>query len=358
MARNRNGEENGTDPLLLGMILTIVIFVLMWFSFHAGISASLVKIRAAQLDLIGMFWDQASVISQTIKQYDPSKINISLLTQILSASGSYTRWIYMPFMVFFLVYVMFNAPLDKFKKVHTMASLKEQEVKVWPYIAPTVGLELVKGDILKGKWAVAQTEREFTSKHGLLDERGELIREKASKVFSSQLGEPWSGYANLKPYQKGIFAGLMLFIEGDRKGAEKWFGEMAVAFKNGDSDYSFADTIYQKYANSKYLAGTLQRHFYVNTVFATLFQLAKVDGVAASSLFVWLKPTDRRLWYTLNAVGGYAFFVECSGIMSHWLAEKSLGDPIITPATKTAVDGLHEALLEFCEDDELERIYK
>lgn len=365
MSNRQPGDPDSTDSAMIVVVAVVVIAIISWILFHTGISGAAIALRSFQMDLIGLFYEPAAQISDQIKKYNPEAIDFSLLSTIMKVTGDYTKWFYSLIAMILLVVVFFGAPLEKYKRVHTMQSLKDQEVKIWPFIAPTMNLELVKGDITKGKWAVSQTEREFVTKHGLLNDKGEVIEEKARQVFSAQIGRPWRGYADLKPYEKGVFASLLLYIHGERKVAEKHLGDIALAFNNEsqtpsfkEGAFDFADSVYEKYADSRYLKGAVERHYYVYTVFAILFQLAKIDGVAPSSLCVWLKPTDRRLWYTLNAVGSYSFFVECAGVMSHWLAEKSLSDPIITPTVKSAVDGLKDALLEFCEDDELERIYK
>ena len=94
-----------------------------------------------------------------------------------------------------------------------------------------------------------------------------------------------------------------------------------------------------------------------------LLKISRRHGVMASAMFIWLKPTDRTLWYAMNNTGmdtsaGGAFHAECAGIMSHYQAEKTLGKKILFPVVDYAIDGLQKAVNEFCEDDSLEKLYK
>nr|WP_235603260.1 hypothetical protein [Piscirickettsia litoralis] len=60
----------------------------------------------------------------------------------------------------------------------------------------------------------------------------------------------------------------------------------------------------------------------------------------STASLLWLKPQNRLLWYVLNNVGRRAVFIEGAAIRAHWLAEKALMQPIVTPMVKKATDGL------------------
>jgi len=99
-----------------------------------------------------------------------------------------------------------------------------------------------------------------------------------------------------------------------------------------------------KYHNTKLVQRVVVRHAYVSTVMATMLELARTDGVLASSEFIWLKPLDRKLWYMLNTVGRLTAVPEISGAYAHWLAEKQLKRPLRVPMIDSAVKAMEAAL--------------
>src|SRR3990167_5406800 len=88
--------------------------------------------------------------------------------------------------------------------------------------------------------------------------------------------------------------------------------------------------------------GVLQPYFL--TVMASLIEAARDDGVVPCSEFLWLKPTDRRLWYMLNCVGRQTPFSEVGGPFAHWKAEHSLGRPSLVPMIDEAIRALEIAI--------------
>ena len=85
---------------------------------------------------------------------------------------------------------------------------------------------------------------------------------------------------------------------------------------------------------------------------ATMLEIARSDGVLASSEFLWLKPVDRQLWFMLNSVGRQTAVGEIAGGIAHWLAEKKVGRALRTPMIKEAVNSLAAALEDtLCEEE-------
>jgi len=206
---------------------------------------------------------------------------------------------------------------------------------------------------------------------------GTLNREKSANVFRKQLGPLWSEPESLPPYMKGVLACLMARVCGNGPQEATKISEMMSSVPQKQRNFSFADAVIKKYREHEYFVEITSRHAYVYTVFATMMQLARLGanpGVFASSQLKWLKPIDRRLWYTLNNVGRHAFHVECAGIMAHWLAEKEIGVRLEIPCvdnavamiervnvgkkvTEKVIGGLELSLKEFCDADG-KRIYQ
>jgi intracellular multiplication protein IcmP len=85
-------------------------------------------------------------------------------------------------------------------------------------------------------------------------------------------------------------------------------------------------------------------HGYIVTAMASLLVASREAGVLSTAEILWLKTTDRRMWYMLNSVGRYTAMGEIAGAFAHWLAEKKLGLPLVVPMVEEAVKGLELAL--------------
>jgi hypothetical protein len=82
-----------------------------------------------------------------------------------------------------------------------------------------------------------------------------------------------------------------------------------------------------------------RRHAFVETALVAMLEWSrKRGGVLASSEWLWLKPTNRNLWYILNNSGrpGMAHHVEAAGAMAHYYRERDVGKPILVPCVESA----------------------
>ena len=205
-------------------------------------------------------------------------------------------------------------------------------------ITPVVHLDLIKTDIDTGPWAMAMNPMQFCKRYKLLDEvrveRHEgmtrkdwdridvvLRRGKANKIFVMQLGGLWKSVNQLSPHAKALFAVFAARIAADSKGAAEVLSKIAIS-SSGKLNFSGTDALLKKHINHKIVQKIIQNHAYELTVMASMLEAARQDGVQASADFLWLKPLDRRLWYTLNTVGRQTPFAEVAGVYAHWLAEK------------------------------------
>src|SRR5207237_4772929 len=114
----------------------------------------------------------------------------------------------------------------------------------------------------------------------------------------------------------------------------------------GKLNFNGVDQLLKKHEHSKQVQTIVRSHAYISTVMASLLLAARDDGVQASSDFLWLKPMDRRLWYTLNTVGRQTPFAEIAGIFAHWIAEKEAGIKLQVPMVEEATNAMEVALKE------------
>lgn len=69
-------------------------------------------------------------------------------------------------------------------------------------------------------------------------------------------------------------------------------------------------------------------------------------GSTPPNEFIWLRPTNRPLWYALNDLGGDTNSFEAVSVHAHYLCEQSLGRPIpaADAGVTASVDALHYAI--------------
>lgn len=354
---------------------TVITAIILWMVVGRHYSALMGVVRRYEMSLFAPFFAGAANLFSKLTALNGNSLELGQTIAMLTKTGNYVRWLYFPLMVVFAIILYTKSYRGRFRRKHTMSSLAKQEAELWPEIAPVAGrqIEMVEGDITKGEWAAAMTEWEFATKHKLAKhgtmatdpatgkESGiKLDRDASRDVFISQLGPMWTGVNSLPVHTRALYAAFLLRIAGNGKESLAAFRLMSSTFAKGGlkgMDTSFADAAISAHGKHELVLMTLERHAYVFTVMATLQQISRADGVLASPMYLWLKTVDRRLWYTLNNVGRYAFHVECSGVMAHWLFEKTISSACPSPMVEKAIDGLKEALDNFTTDDSVERSF-
>lgn len=287
----------------------------------------------------------------------------NLFNTLLSVStgvGNYLRFATAPFLLALAWIVYRKSASSKFKTIFDMKRMRQIEQQNWPQITPVTKLNLTKQDIDEGPWAMAMTPMQFCKKHSILkektDENGrpavELIRPSAHQLFLMQLGPLWTNVQALPIYAQALFAIFGASGNHERDDAFKLLQHIAQSSAAGKLDFTGTRALLQKQMTTKVVTRVLQRHAYVATIFASMLELARTDGVLATSEFLWLKPLDRKLWYVLNTVGRQTPAVEAAGPFAHWLAEKKWGGGLRTPMVEEAVKALEVALSEILYEPE------
>lgn len=364
------GEDKDNGIVIAGLVLLVFILLgplwmeAVWAKVGVIFTFIFAHLRKAEMVVFAGIFEGAAYLDKYLDAVLAARRSLSLdgYTAMMSRTGDYVRWLFIPPMLLTAAWVFVRSPRERFSNRHTMSSLAKSQVGVWPEIAPVAAMQddLVDADPTKGEWASAMTEREFAARHKLVSKDGPLDRAGARAVFSKQLKARWPGADRLPKHQRALFAVFCLRLAGKQDEALVAIRKLASSFQakgiNG-LDVSWVDKAIEAHGQHPLVLKAIKRHAYTYTVLATMLQVARADGVLASALFVWLKPTDRELWYMLNNVGRYAFHAECAGIAAHWLFEKTLGAAVTTPMVEKAVDGLEMALREYRDDDRLERIY-
>lgn len=245
-------------------------------------------------------------------------------------------------------------PGSTYRGFENMRSLSNKMRSAFPVIEVVSELNLANEPIELGPWAMALTPIEFAKKHKLLyrdpaTQKVLVDRNRAKTVFVEQLGAKWTGIAALNSHERAIFAALALYVNYQRDRADKLLEHIAgsantKAMASAKLNYKGVEEAIVEYGNSAVVQAVIARHAYKLSVFAALLQTGRLTGIVANASYLWMKPLDRNLWYTLNNVGRKAVFIETAAVHAQLLAERQLGQPIDSPMIDPAIDGLQEAV--------------
>lgn len=332
-------------------LLVLAIFVM----FRTQILSAILWIKYHELKLISYFivnQDFQGLAAWTDSQ-NPNRISFATLGLLSNEIGNTIKYPCIAVCTVFAVVIWVKHPESGFRDSESMETLSQKVKKTFPAINIVSGLDLAKTPIDEGPWAMGMTPIEFARHHKLIhrDPRTEKIVFDAFRtkiIFTEQLGRPWQGVDALQDHEKALFAMFSAFVNYKRDEAEAKMEDIARnitprTLKTGKINFD-THAMLKKYAHTKPVEAVTKRHGYVNTIFIELLTEARKSGIVLNSLYLWLKPIDRKLWYVLNNVGRRAVFSEAGSAHAHWLAEKRLGFPIAQPMIDEAILALEEAV--------------
>ncbi|SRR5579883_68452 len=359
------GGQDQSSGMLWGVAALFVALGVIWFTLKRQIVIGYLTIKLYEIKLLSLYnaYYFASLQNDILAAMaDPKRITFNDLISLGTVAGEWFRFPMTAFLIVLAVIVYLGNSTRSFKRTYNMKDLAKYEKENWPQISPVVNLNLVKTNIDTGPWAMAMTPMQFCKRYNLLEEvrpqrqegmsRKEwekvevvLKRGEANKVFSLQLGPLWRGSDNLPPHIRALFAVFAARINADSQAAAALIRQLNIS-STSKLNMSGVNALLKKHENTKLVQRIVQNHAYVFTVMASMLEGARSDGVQASADFLWLKPIDRRLWYTLNTVGRQTPFAEVGGIFAHWLAEKEAGRKLMMPVIEEATKALEIALKE------------
>ncbi|MDF1645974.1 MAG: type IVB secretion system coupling complex protein DotM/IcmP [Legionellaceae bacterium] len=360
--QQQQSGDNSLAPVWITLLLFLTAYLLWYFGHQYIVSLvfflNIIQAKLISLVLPGDVLQQEILLMQTV---DPSDVDWGDLVELTSRVGEYMRYPISVALVLLAFFLYKSNVTLRFKKTHSMDSLKTQEQANWPCIIPAVQyLDLVATDVNKGPWAMALTPIEFARKHKLLRKEDPLLdnpmpglemtagvrRGDAKRIFTLQLGPYWDGFARCSPQMQALAAVFIARMNRDREAASLILKTLDKTSVSGKPDYSIALPTIQKYENTEMVQDIVQKHAYQYTVIAELLKASRDDGVVPSAEFLWLKPVDRRLWYLLNSIGRQTPYAEVGGIFAHWRAEQVMGRRSLTPMIDEAIRALEIAVKE------------
>lgn len=355
--------DNGLGPLWIVATL-LVAGGAAWYFLHTYIVIGFFAIKKVELSLIGLFDPAARELAAGLSNTNPALVKFKDLSAVANTVGKYFSIPVAVILGFLGIMLYRHNAGQKFNRRITMESLVDMEKENWPQITPIAQLDLINTPLDEGPWAMAMTPMLFAKKMDLLDVKevnkkkmrfeAKLKKAKARSLLALQLGKPWTDLNDLPIHIKALFAIFAARGNRDREGAYGLMDQISRSTKHGKLDFNGVDKLLAKHAGAKNVGQVVGHHAYVLTVMASMLELARTDGVLATAEFLWLKPVDRRLWYTLNTVGRLTAVPEVAGVYAHWLAEKELMIPLRAPMIEEAVKGLELAVEERIYDPENE----
>lgn len=364
------GQGDHSYDVLWTMAAIFVVGGIVWYIYKAQIVSGFLTLKIYELDalnFLGKLIDHPyyfEPLRQTLITAREGAANIGYM-DLLNKGGQVGKYLRIPAVVLLVmlgVIVYLTNTSRVYRRTYSMRNFAKLESKNWPQITPVMNVDLIKTDIDTGPWAMALTPMLFCKKYHLLQEvmteRKEgmsrkdwdkvevvLKRGEANKIFIMQLGPLWTGSERLPPHVRALFAAFAARINADTKPAMKLLTQLS-ASSGGKLNYSGVDSLLKKHEKTKLVQQIVHSHAYVLTVMAAMLQAARDDGVQASADFLWLKPLDRKLWYTLNTVGRQTPFIEVAGVFAHWVAEKDAGRRLYVPMIDEATNAVVVALKE------------
>ena len=356
-----SGTDNSMAPAWITLLLFLTCYVI-WVTAREYIVTAVFKLNLLQAKLVTLFVTTPKLTNDIylMQTLDPSTVSWSQFLDLTASVGDFVRYPVMLILVALAIYLYQSNIILKYRRAHSMKTLRAQEQFNWPAIMPIVKEDIVAADISKGPWAMALTPMEFAQKYQLLRKDDALLdnpvpgmemtagirKGDAKRVFTLQLGPYWEGFDHCTPQAYALAAVFIARMNRDRTSANLILETLDKTCSAGKPDFSVARPILKKYENTEEVQEIISKHAYMLTVIASLLEGARQDGVVPSAEFLWLKTVDRRLWYMLNSIGRQTPFCEVGGPFAHWKAERAMGRRSLVPMIDEAIKALEIAIKE------------
>lgn len=357
---------SGSMDILWITAFFVLIFAYLWYVHYDAIVKVIYYVKISELWLVYKCMELVSSsglmnMSEEMGKMDQiyndvvsitsAKYSLKELGRISNSVNNYYKY---PFAAIGSIYILFILVVSKssgFKSVFNMSKLREQEKSVWPYIS-SVPNNLIKKDLDDGDWAMSKQPLQIVLDNDLVTQEPvygmvklTVLDKKAYSYFSSQLGGYWTGRMDCLPnYAKALFAIFAAKGNGDDSGARNLIDQIAKSSGSGSLDFTGSLMLLKKHISSKGVGRAVSPHAYLLTAMASMLEFARTGGVLAMAEIIWLKKTDRKMWYMLQSVGRQTPFIEAAAPFAHWIVEKRLRRPLKVPMVKEAVAGLVAAV--------------
>lgn len=373
-ARNDpNQNPNSEANILVTIFVVVVVLLLLWWKASGWLVMGFFGIAwgelmlAKHLPFVGLGprgLGALELVQGTLAgRYDAWNVPFSILAQVKQGTGEKLAFV-ISGLIGCLGMVCYNKMAGaRYTNKHTMASLLKEQAKFWGTLAVSAHFE---PDKAPKTWdqAMRPTDWLKANKIALTRENG-LDEDACKKVLEGHLGEVWHG---LEPETPIHIRALMVIFGLHFQNVTAEFGgkkmnaalkvreDVALAYASippGPALHKRIDEITRSWANDKRVMDAIEHvtrpdpktnrggFAYTNTAVCEMLSACrKQRGVLASAEILWVKGVDRTLHYCLNNVGRRAFHVESAGAISHWHAERVVGQALVEPHVDEALVGV------------------
>lgn len=298
--------------------------------------------------------------------------------------------------------------VDKFKRRFNMKQLLMHNAAIYPCLRPVAFRKRMISEepTGTGPWRVMESPMLFALRNGIIkDGKGKVCdenlcftkdgmpKQSASKpaggfkfdsnaaieVYKKKMGpkmpQSMSEFIKTQPkYIRGLAGGFCAVALGDRKAGQAILDAMSSSYnedvaiaswdKNeipGDFDIDIANANHwierafrprndDESSVEDDLARSIQKKTSNHSMWlyqwlGELLVSARLQGGSIPPQeFIWLRPTNRQMWYFIDPLGGDTSPAEGAGPWAHRLAEKVLGRPIADEQIENAVKALKQAI--------------
>lgn len=293
----------------------------------------------------------------------------------------------------------------KYRRSFTMESYIKHMAKFHPHLRPLAHLRLDKGNMFEGPIPVKDTYIKFALRHELLrDVTGKVVAvapvhqcfyfdgAKAEQVFKQQLGARWTAkqdltpngetpplpiwrrvliklklsehrpalmrFPELKDYEMGLLGVLSAMVCQERPSAIAAIEQMQTTFRarkvGGYSiNCQLGRELVAVHWSDKRVQSIVRRHAYVNTLFPAMLVKATIpteigvgSGEFCSAKYIWLKPMNRTLFYSMHQVGLREANLEAAGPFLHRQLEEKNDFAMAEVSMDEVVNALRKCLVK------------
>lgn len=268
------------------------------------------------------------------------------------------------FLYYFYKFVkIIKSDKDKLKKLN-LEELLVKQATYFKFMKPVAITDRPdKHSLIKGRWARAQKPYEFiTDKFGF-KHKNDWDLNKVEKELTAQLGLKVTSLDDIKASKLHIQIMLVIFslrILVRRDESNELIDSAAVNWcvsEQGKTSFTGGKTkklVFKHLGDVqiiKVINRLLKEHGYINTLIAGAMSRARSSaGKISTPEFIWLKPTDRILFYTLNQLGRREVWIEAIGATSHYKLELEAKSAFHDPQIVSAVAKIKSLSFELKDD--------
>lgn len=388
--------SNNPDPIITLALLFGVLAIgclVFWHFFGHQVLFVLSWIRYGELFVVNIFSGQYDSCLEWLTRAKPGVVNTSgdmlALTQqcfgasylgslpreelldyfaltgrsLSSVEGMVGYYLRIPLALAFggmWVYIIYFSPRNKFRTKYNLESFIKVQSKTWPVISPIVNFNPIKssaripGSPIPDKlpmFAEPLSPEEWISFHRIPVTNGIADREATRRALLLQLGPRWNGIEGQPAHVQALFASFALKGTQKRDESDALLGKFAPHWSESGG-FALPGEIMDEVrkinkdeaAGGKALQIAANFAFRTTALLGTLKWARSMGGVLAPAQFLWLRGTDRTLWYALNNLGRRSYHAEGAGALAHFMAEQNANKPLPIPRVDTAIVTLNQYL--------------